>query len=143
MDLNLQKHFHADQIAGDRRQDRRYTISLELRYKLIRRRRVVETGIGRTLDLSSGGIKFEADRPLPVGFNVELSIEWPAMLLNVAPMRLIVTGRILRADYSRIALRTIQHEFRTQGLQRAADAKSGARAAAQPVQFYASIPGRR
>ena len=105
----------SDRIAGDRRQDRRYPIELELKYKLIRRKRVLETGVGRTLDLSSGGILFEADRPLPVGLNVELLITWPVLLHNIAPMRLLVGGRVVRSLHNRIALRTVQHEFRTQG----------------------------
>jgi hypothetical protein len=102
-------------IAGDRRADRRYPIELTLKYKLIRRKRILETGVGRTLDLSSGGIHFETDHPLPVGLNVELSIEWPVLLHNVAPMRLQASGRIVRAAGNRSAIETVQHEFRTQG----------------------------
>ena len=75
----------ADQIGGDRREDRRYAIELGLKYKLIRRRRVLETGKGFTVDLSSGGILFEAERPLPLGLNVELLIDWPVLLHNTAP----------------------------------------------------------
>jgi len=115
---NSTRRNEADRISGDRREDRRYPIALELRYKLIRRRRVLETGTGRTIDLSSGGILFETDHPLPAGLNVELSIEWPALLHDVAPMRLVVTGRIVRTDRMRAALRTVQHEFRTQGIVR-------------------------
>ena len=65
---------NADKIAGDRRSDRRYDIALDLRWKVIRRRRVLDAGTGTTLDLSSGGILFETDRQLPNGLNVELSI---------------------------------------------------------------------
>ena len=104
-----------DHIAGDRREDRRYPIELELKYKLIRRKRVLETGAGKTINLSSGGICFEAERGLPVGLNVELLISWPVLLHNVAPMRLLVAGRIVRNDSRRIAVRALQHEFRTQG----------------------------
>ncbi len=68
-----QKSKEVETIAGDRRSDRRYALHLELRWKLIRRRRILETGIGRTLDLSSGGILIETDRTLPVGLNLELS----------------------------------------------------------------------
>jgi len=104
---------NADKIAGDRRSDRRYDISLDLRWKVIRRRRVLDTGTGITLDLSSGGILFETDRQLPTGLNVELSIAWPVLLHNVAPLQLVVTGRIVRASGRRTAIRMMQHEFRT------------------------------
>jgi hypothetical protein len=104
-----------DTIAGDRRRDRRYGLELDLRWKLIRRRRVLESGEGRTLDVSSGGILFDAGRPLPAGLNVELSITWPVMLHNVAPLQLLVYGKIVRSDGRRTAIRMMQHEFRTAG----------------------------
>ncbi|MGA3099680.1 MAG: PilZ domain-containing protein, partial [Bryobacteraceae bacterium] len=85
-------------IAGDRRGDRRYEIRLEARWKLVRRRKVLETGSGRTLDFSSGGVLFEPGRQLPVGLNVELSISWPVLLHNVAPLQLVVYGRIVRSN---------------------------------------------
>ena len=69
-------------IHGDRRYDRRYGISLELRWKLVRRRRVLDSGVGATIDLSSGGILFDAGRQLPVGLGVELSISWLAVRLT-------------------------------------------------------------
>src|SRR6516162_9237728 len=84
-------------IRGDRRSDRRYEIALDVRWKLIRRRRVLDAGVGATLDLSSGGILFEAERALPTTGNVELSIAWPVLLHNVSPMQLFVTGKIVRA----------------------------------------------
>jgi hypothetical protein len=102
-------------INGDRREDRRYQIHLDLKWKLIRRRRVLDTGTGRTLDLSSGGILFDPGRQLPVGLNVELSISWPVLLRNEAPMQLIVSGRIVRAGGNRVAVSMVQHEFRTSG----------------------------
>src|SRR5688500_3359026 len=87
-----------DGIYGDRRSDRRYEIALELRWKLVRRRKVLETGTGSTVDLSSGGILFDAGRQLPVGLNVELSVAWPALLHNVAPMQWVATGKIVRSN---------------------------------------------
>ena len=105
-----------DEIGGNRRQDRRYQLHLELKWKLIRRRRVLDTGTGRTVDVSSGGILFDAGRHLPEGLNVELSIAWPVRLHNVAPMQLVATGKIVRADGGRVAIQTMQHEFRTVGV---------------------------
>jgi hypothetical protein len=104
-----------ESINGDRRKDRRYGIHLDLRWKLIRRRRVLETGVGQTVDLSSGGIFFVPGRTLPVGLNVELAITWPVLLRNEAPMQLIVSGRIVRTSPNGTAVEMAQHEFRTMG----------------------------
>ena len=105
-----------DKISGDRRRDKRYEIDLEVKWKLIRRRKVLDTGTGRTMDISSGGLLLEAERPLPVGLNLELSITWPVMLHNVAPLQLVVSGRIVRARGKQVAVRMVQHEFRTLGV---------------------------
>lgn len=102
-------------IGGDRRFDRRYQLQLEVRWKLIRRRKVQDAGAGRTIDLSSGGILFDAARPLPVGLNVELAIAWPVLLHNIAPMQLVATGRIVRSLGPLVAVHITQHEFRTVG----------------------------
>jgi len=103
----------ADRIAGDRRRDRRYSLQLDVRWKLIRRKRVLDTGTGRTIDVSSGGLYLETERPLHPGLNVELSIAWPVMLHDVAPLQLVVFGKVLRVNGNRCAVRMNQHEFRT------------------------------
>ena len=105
-----------DSIAGDRRDDRRYHLQLEVKWNLIRRRRVLDSGVGQTVDLSSGGILFDAGRRLPEGLNVELSIAWPVLLHNLAPMQLVASGRIVRTNGRHVAIQTVQHEFRTIGV---------------------------
>lgn len=127
-----------DSIAGDRRQDRRYDIHLELRWKLIRRKRVVDSGTGRSVDLSSGGILFECDRALPAGHNVELHVCWPVMLHNQAPMQLVITGRIVRSAGRRTAVRMVQHEFRTMAASSAQRAAVGT--AHSPVATFSNQP---
>jgi hypothetical protein len=104
-----------ERIAGDRRSDRRYSILLDVRWKLIHRRRVVDAGTGTTIDLSRGGVRFESGRRLPEGMNVELDISWPVLLRGTASLRLVVQGRIVRSQNDQIAIRMIQHEFRTAG----------------------------
>jgi hypothetical protein len=105
-----------DTIGGERRHDRRYDMQLELRWKLVRRRRVIDNGVGHTLDLSSGGIRFYAGRELPVGLNVDLAVAWPVRLHNVAPMQLAIQGKIVRSTDGWAAIRTVGHEFRTMGI---------------------------
>jgi hypothetical protein len=101
---------------GDRRFDRRYGIRLELKWKLIRRRRILDQGTGHTIDVSSGGILLDCGRTIPAGLNIELSIAWPVLLHNAAPLQLAVSGRIVRCDGHRAAIRMLQHEFRTTGI---------------------------
>ena len=103
----------AEKIGGERRSDRRYDITLSVRWKLIRRRRVLDSGTGKTVDVSSGGLLIETDRELPSGLNIELSIAWPVLLHNVAPLQLVVAGRVVRSKGQRVGVRMVQHEFRT------------------------------
>jgi PilZ domain len=96
-----------ERIGGDRRSDRRYNIALEVRWNLLRRIELLDSGTGRTVDLSSSGILFETGRKLPVGLKVHLSIAWAVLLHNTALMQLIVKGRIVRSDGARAAVQTL------------------------------------
>ena len=77
---------------------------------------VVESGSGRTHDLSSHGILFEAGRRLSAGRFLELSISWPVLLHDTAPMKLVVSGRVVRSDGTLAAIRMTRHEFYTAGI---------------------------
>ena len=98
----------------ERRSKTRFPIHRDLRYKLLRDDVILESGIGETIDMASGGVAFQIDRPLVVGAIVELSISWPALLDDSCAMRLIVFGRIVRAWGKRSACRVHRYEFRTQ-----------------------------
>ena len=114
-DHDAQREGDGDKINGERRSDRRYEIALDVRWKLIRRRRVLDSGTGKTVDVSSGSLMFETDRELPSGLHVELSISWPVLLHGVAPLQLVVAGRVVRTAGRRVCVRMDQHEFRTVG----------------------------
>jgi hypothetical protein len=102
-----------ERIPGDRRVDRRYDLKLELCWNLMRGRRIIDSGSGISVNLSSGGILFDAGRTLPLGFNVKLFISWPVLLNNTVPLHLIVSGRILRIASNYVVIRMGQHEFHT------------------------------
>ncbi|MGA2116703.1 MAG: PilZ domain-containing protein [Bryobacteraceae bacterium] len=123
--MELRQASGPDRIAGDRRAAKRYAIQLDLRWKLVRRRRVLESGSGYTVDLSSGGILFEAARQLPVGFHLELSVSWPVRLHSVSPLQLFVRGKIVRSQGGRTAVRMLQHEYRTAGQAAEASSRAG------------------
>ncbi len=104
-----------DQIRGERRSQKRYSISLEVRWRLVHRNKTLNSGQGRTVDLSTGGILLETGCKLPVGLKVRLSIAWPVLLHNTSPLQLSVTGRVVRSDQTRAGIQIEQKEFRTLG----------------------------
>jgi hypothetical protein len=112
----------AESHRADPRLHPRYPITLDLKYKLLKGRRVEHLGCGRTLNISSGGVLFEANDTLEgkdisnTNGLVELVMDWPLLLQKVCALKLVVRGRIVRHDTRRLALRIEQHEFRTAGL---------------------------
>jgi hypothetical protein len=98
----------------ERRSKMRFPIHRDLRYKLLEDSTVIESGMGETIDMASGGMAFQIEHPLKVGAFIELSISWPVLLDDSCAMRLIVFGRIVRACGKRSACCVDKYEFRTQ-----------------------------
>ena len=99
----------------DQRLRKRYSIALELRYKLLNKGRVERLGLGRTLNISSSGVLFEANDLLPAGGTIELAINWPFLLGAVINLKLVMRGRVVRTDAQTIAVKVEHYEFRTTG----------------------------
>src|SRR5579872_4308400 len=100
--------------ATDRRKKFRFPIRREMRYKLLAEGTIVDSGVGQTINMGSGGIAFSTDHELKPGTFIELSISWPVLLDNTCPMRMIVFGRVLRSEEHRTVCTIDKHEFRTQ-----------------------------
>jgi hypothetical protein len=69
--------------------------------------------MGKTLDISSGGVLFETQQRLRAGKRVEVSVNWPALLDGGCPLKFVAVGRVVRAEERRAAMHIEQHEFRT------------------------------
>ena len=68
-------------------------MSLEVRYSIIAGRRgPVETGSGRTIDMSSSGLSFTADTPLSIGQTLDMSIDWPVRLAGDVQIQLVASA---------------------------------------------------
>jgi len=104
-----------DTHRADQRLSRRYPIALEIEYKLLRKGRVERFGLGRTLNVSSNGVLFETNEPLPPGSSIELLVHWPFLLEGVCPLKLVIRGSVVRSDSKNVAVRNKHHEFRTAG----------------------------
>jgi PilZ domain len=101
----------------DPRRHRRYPVALDVTYKLFHQNgKIDRLGSGQTLDVSSGGACFECVDPFPSTGIIELTINWPCLLEGICPLKLVMRGRIVRADGRRIAVEAEHHEFRTAGI---------------------------
>ena len=99
-----------------RRSHRRYPMQVDLEYKLLDGKKVLKTGAGRTLNLSSSGILFESGESLPIATAIRLSIAWPAQLNDRVGLTLCVMGRTVRSSGNCTAVEILSHEFRTRPL---------------------------
>ncbi|HEY1338472.1 MAG TPA: hypothetical protein VGF59_13235 [Bryobacteraceae bacterium] len=107
-----QNDFSSSLPVEDRRVARRYPIQADLRYKVLRRGRVLESGEGCTVDLSSGGVLFHADRALPPGVAIELEVNWPAAASAPLAITLSIAGRTVRWSRNCTAVRIRRYAFR-------------------------------
>src|ERR1700730_6680323 len=97
----------------DQRRYPRYPIRLDLQYKLLKHGPVNRTGSGTTLNISTGGIFFETDDPLPKHGQIDVEMNWPFLLDGAGPLKLLVQGRIVRTDARRTAVKVSRYEFHT------------------------------
>src|SRR5689334_24238087 len=117
----------------ERRQKRRFHIEQDVKYKMLYGQRIAETGSGKTLNISSGGVWFTTENTLTPGMPVELSMNWPVLLNDSCPMKLMIYGSGTRTNDRGAAVAIERYEFRTQGTR-------NFQAAAQPMMEY-RLPG--
>jgi hypothetical protein len=102
----------------DRRTSSRYPIACDVRYKVLGTRAHGKSGTGKTIEISSEGVRFAAESSLPVRALIELSITWPAKLNEICGLKLVVRGRVIRSAGNTIAVRIDKSEFRTRALKK-------------------------
>jgi hypothetical protein len=100
-------------LDPDRRGNVRYPLNLDVRYSVVGHRGPAESGSGRTIDVSTSGLSFTADRPLSVGQALDLSIEWPVLLHGGVQLQLVTSGVVVRSTGAVVALRIGRPEFKT------------------------------
>jgi len=111
--------FHEDRILmngeRERRTKRRFLIEQDVRYKMLYGQRIAETGSGKTVNISSGGIWFTTQALLTTGMPIELSMTWPVLLNDSCPMKLMIYGCVVRSNERGAAVAIERYEFRTTG----------------------------
>ena len=101
------------QQQNNRRETDRFEIEREVRFKVLNRKDGDESGLGKTINLSSNGARFTTDRRVVPGKSVEVSISWPAHLNSSIPLKLVARGRVVRSDEGSAAIEIQHSEFRT------------------------------
>lgn len=99
----------------ERRMKLRFHIEQEVRYKMLYGQRIAETGVGKSMNISSGGVWFTTENMLTTGMPVELSMTWPVLLNDSCPMKLMIYGCVVRSNERGAAVAIERYEFRTQG----------------------------
>jgi c-di-GMP-binding flagellar brake protein YcgR len=101
----------------ERRTSNRFPIAEDLSYRIYSTKNSVETGSGKTINMSSGGILFTTEKPLAAGRRMEISVNWPAQLNNRCALKLVASGRVVRASDNQAAIQIEKYEFRTRATQ--------------------------
>jgi hypothetical protein len=102
-------------ILEENRRVARYSLELTLRFKISHRRKIVVSGTGRTVDMSSSGLLVVTDQYLEPGMQVELSIDWPVRLHGETALQLVVFGMVVRVAGSQAGIRMKRCDFHTRG----------------------------
>ncbi|HYO82364.1 MAG TPA: PilZ domain-containing protein [Bryobacteraceae bacterium] len=106
-----------DAEPHDRRTADRFSIARELTYRVTGGRGARHAGTGTTLNISSNGVLFKPETPIPLGQQIELQISWPAQLNKCCALKLVARGRVTRVgEDGATAVEILQYEFRTAGL---------------------------
>lgn len=102
------------QYPDERRACDRFPIEREIRYKVFgTRRKVIQFGLGRSLNISSSGVLFTTESILREGQRIELAVSWPVLLNDMPPLKLIASGILVRSESTQAAMSIEKYEFRT------------------------------
>jgi hypothetical protein len=105
-----------DAAHSEQRRTARYFLSLEMTYTVFIANKAVARGVGQTIDCSSAGLRFVSDQPIGVGRKLEIEVQWPMTLDDGVPLKVVFSGKSVRAENRETAIRIVGYEFRTRGL---------------------------
>jgi hypothetical protein len=97
----------------DRRGSSRFPFQEVVRYRLLGAKAATVQALGKTIDMSSGGVFFTTEGELPHGKLIELSVNWPARLGGVCPLQFVAVGRVVRSDGSSAVVHIRTYQFKT------------------------------
>src|SRR6476659_8792392 len=78
----------------ERRSRLRFPFELRVRFRTLGRNYPV-AGMGRVVNMSSGGLLVSCQDEVPAGAPMELNIEWPTRLDGRVPLHLVAIGTVV------------------------------------------------
>jgi hypothetical protein len=112
----------------ERRSKRRFLIEQDVHYERLQGATVLDTGTGKTVDMSSSALRFTTGLPLRSGDKVKVAVNWPVLLDATCRLQMVICGWVLRSDGNSAAVTIGHYELRTR--------------AAGPSRFLTDIAGR-
>jgi hypothetical protein len=109
---NLRANFGG---TTDRRETSRFPVRAEIRYRVLHAKGLPASGIGKTLDIGSGGILFTTQERLQMGRLVEVAVSWPVRLDGACPLQFVAVGKVVRSEATKAAVQITRYEFKTRG----------------------------
>src|ERR1019366_4145242 len=101
--------------TADRRETSRFPVREEVRYRVLHAKGSPASGVGKTLDIGSGGILFTTEDRLPMGRLVEVAVNWPVRLGDACRLQFVAVGKVVRSDATNAVVQIDRYEFRTRG----------------------------
>lgn len=113
--MNTSTEVDSAHVGGalERRRTSRFPVREDVRYRIVQSKAQKVSGSGTTLNIGSNGILFTTEDRLPLGRMVELSVNWPARLDGTCALQFVATGRVVRSEQTRAAVRIERYEFKT------------------------------
>jgi hypothetical protein len=95
---------------NERRQKRRYDISLDARFSIAQKGRAPIVGIGHTINISSSGLLLRCGTRLPAKTHITVEIDWPEAAAGA--VLLVVSGQVVRSRPADAAVEIGHSEFK-------------------------------
>jgi hypothetical protein len=125
-------------LFTERRSKLRFPLNCEISFQIVPYNGVAKLhGVGSLIDVSSKAVSFRTETDLPPRIQLQIAIPWPACLANGCPLKLVVSGSVMRKCSKAVVVSVDWHEFRTRG-----NSSSALRITSEPSGFHPSPPRR-
>src|SRR5262245_32948094 len=95
----------------ERRQSKRYIMSLSIEFKVRKDGKFVAGGTGRIHDVSRTGLLFESGPQIPAATVLRLFVDWPVRFQGKTRVGWVVDGIVLRSSSSGTAVNIMRQWF--------------------------------